>query len=52
MTFRRIYWKVGVEYRTTTEQLKIIRDGIMKYIEESGDFQPNDQVNTIVRIDS
>jgi MscS family membrane protein len=52
MTFRRIYWKVGVEYRTTTEQLKIIRDGIMKYIEESGDFEVSDAVNTFVRVDS
>ncbi len=52
MTFRRIYWKIGVEYRTTTEQLKIIRDGILKYIEESDDFEKSDAVNTFVRVDS
>jgi len=52
MTFRRIYWKVGVEYRTTTEQLKIIRDGIMNYIEECGDFELSDEVATFVRVDS
>lgn len=52
MTFRRIYWKIGVEYRTTTEQLKIIRDGILKYIEESDDFEKSDAANTFVRVDS
>lgn len=52
MTFRRIYWKIGVEYKTTTEQLQTIRDGIMGYIESCDDFEKSDAVNTFVRIDS
>ncbi len=50
MTHRRIYWMVGVEYRTTTEQLKIIRDEIMEYLSKNDDFDKD--VTTFVRIDS
>lgn len=52
MTNRRIYWKIGVEYRTTTDQLKIIRDGIMDYITGNEDFETPEKVSTFVRIDS
>jgi len=52
MTHRRIKWLVGVEYRTTIDQLKIIRDGITEYIEENEAFAPGDEVSTFVRIDS
>lgn len=51
MTHRRIYWKIGVEYRTTVDQLKIIRDSIMAYIEGHDEFA-KDGVATFVRIDS
>ena len=50
MTHRRIYWMVGVEYRTTTEQLKIIRDEILKYLNENDDFDKD--VTMFVRVDS
>ena len=50
MSHRRIYWKLGVEYRTTTEQLRIIRDGILAYIEDSDAFDKS--VSTFVRVDS
>ena len=52
MTHRRIYWMVGVEYRTTVEQLKIIRDEIMAYIQNNDDFEKSDDVATFVRVDS
>ena len=51
MTFRRIYWVIGVEYRTTVDQLRIIRDGIENYILESDDFAKPPKVPTFVRID-
>lgn len=51
MTHRRIYWTIGVEYRTTVEQLREIRDGIEKYILESEDFEKPPEVATFVRID-
>lgn len=50
MTHRRIYWMIGVEYRTTVDQLKIIRDEILTYLEETDDFDKT--VTTFVRIDS
>lgn len=52
MTHRRIYWKLGVEYRTTVDQLKIIRDGIMEFIMNNEDFAKPPEVSTFVRIDS
>lgn len=52
MSHRRIYWTIGVEYRTTTEQLKIIRDGILDYIGNCEDFATGDDIPTFVRIDS
>jgi MscS family membrane protein len=51
MTFRRIYWVVGVEYRTTVDQLRTIRDGIENYILGSNDFAHPPEVPTFVRID-
>lgn len=52
MTHRRIYWKIGVEYRTTIEQLREIRDGIEKYVFENGEYAAPEDVSTFVRIDS
>jgi MscS family membrane protein len=51
MSHRRIYWMIGVEYRTTTEQLREIRDGIEAYLLESDDFAHPPEVATFVRID-
>ncbi len=51
-THRRIYWRIGVEYRTTTDQLRQIRDAIDAYISEIEDFAPQGEVNNYVRIDS
>ncbi|MBN1626317.1 MAG: mechanosensitive ion channel family protein [Deltaproteobacteria bacterium] len=51
MTHRRIFWHIGVEYRTTIEQLRRIRDGIESYIIESDEFARPDEVPTFVRID-
>ncbi len=51
MTHRRIYWMVGVEYRTTVEQLRRIRDGIEEYILNEEDFAKPPEVSTFVRID-
>lgn len=51
MTYRRIYWHIGVEYRTTTEQLREICDNIRNYIEEGEEFVEPELANTFVRID-
>ncbi|PLW84350.1 mechanosensitive ion channel protein MscS [Kineobactrum sediminis] len=52
MSHRRISWMLGVEYRTTLEQLKQIRDGIENYILDNDEFAQPTEVPTFVRIDS
>ncbi len=53
MTQRRIYWKIGVEYRTTQEQLrKIIRD-ISSYVHSSPSFETDpEKTKTFVFLDA
>ncbi|HBM12598.1 MAG TPA: mechanosensitive ion channel protein MscS, partial [Rhodospirillaceae bacterium] len=50
MTYRRIYWVIGVEYRTTTDQLRQIRDGIEDYITSNPDFVAADKATLFVRL--
>ena len=52
MAHRRIYWVIGVEYRTTVEQLREIRDGIESHVIGNPDYAQPDEVSTFVRIDS
>lgn len=53
MTYRRIFWRIGVLYSTSIEQLREIRDRIEEYVLESDDFaDPSPDVATFVRIDS
>ncbi|MDC0226776.1 mechanosensitive ion channel family protein [Alphaproteobacteria bacterium] len=49
---RRIRWLVGLEYRTTIDQLKIIRNSINDTIEKNKDFAKNKHTSFFVRIDS
>lgn len=51
MTHRRIYWKIGVEYRTTVAQLRQIRDEIENYVLNDPAFAHPPEVATFVRID-
>ena len=51
MSHRRIYWVIGVEYRTTVDQLRRIRDGIEAYIRDCDAFDTSSAVPTFVRID-
>lgn len=51
MTHRRIYWHIGVQYGTTIEQLREIRDQLEAYIHDSPDFASPNEVSTFVRID-
>lgn len=51
MTHRRIYWKIGLEYRTDSETLNKIRAAISDYIEKTDDFAPASDVSTFVHID-
>jgi MscS family membrane protein len=52
MSHRRIRWIIGVEYRTSIEQLREIRDGIERYILDSDEFADPSEVATFVRIDA
>lgn len=52
MTHRRIYWVIGVEYRTTIDQLKQVRDGIEHYVTNNEDFALPPEVPMFVRVDA
>ena len=52
MTYRRIYWKIGLEYRATLDQLKTIRAQIEDYLKTSGPFVQPPDASLFVRIDS
>ncbi len=49
---RRIYWNIGLEYRTTIHQLQIIREKIEQYVINSPEFVSPQEIETFVRIDS
>lgn len=52
MTYRRIYWKIGLEYRATLEQLKVIRDQIEDYLRTAGPFVQPPNASMFVRYDA
>jgi MscS family membrane protein len=52
MTHRRIFWKIGVEYGTTVEQLREICAGIGAYLAGNDAFAPPEEAPTFVRVDS
>jgi MscS family membrane protein len=49
---RRIRWLIGLEYRTSVDQLKKIRDAIQKIIIENDSFAKNANTGYFVRVDS
>ena len=49
---RRIRWLIGLEYRTTIDQLRNIRNDINNLIENENEFAKNDNASFYVRIDS
>ena len=51
MKSRRIYWTIGLEYRTTHDQLRIIRNQIEEYISSSGDFVKSSEQPLFVRLE-
>ena len=51
MTHRRIYWKIGIEYRTSIDQLRTIRDSIEAYILSNSEFAKPPETILYVRID-
>lgn len=52
MTYRRISWIIGLEYRTSVDQLRQIRDGIESYLNGNDDFVQPVEAPTFVRIAS
>ena len=53
MTQRRIYWSIGVEYRTTHEQLRAIIQDIYDYLHENPAFETDPQkTKTFVFLDA
>jgi MscS family membrane protein len=53
MTQRRIYWTIGLEYRTTHDQLRSIIGEITEYLHENPDFETDpSKTKTFVFVDS
>lgn len=53
MTQRRIYWKIGVEYRTTKEQLSGIINDIREYLQSNPAFETDpEKTKTFVYLDA
>ena len=50
-TNRRINWMIGLEYRTTSEQLKNIKNQIEDYIKKNDDFIKSETTMLSVKID-
>ena len=50
-THWRISWTITLQYNSTIDQLKNIRDQIEKYIENNKDFKIGDETEHAVRID-
>ena len=50
-TNRRINWMIGLEYRTTSEQLKNIKDQIENYIKNNKDFSTSANTMLSVKVD-
>ena len=49
---RRIRWLIGLEYRTSIDQLRNIRNSLNKLIAEDKNFAKNENAGFFVRIDS
>jgi MscS family membrane protein len=50
MTHRRIYWKIGLRYGATVDQLREIRNGIDRYLNENDDFVKPPFAELFVRV--
>lgn len=50
MPQRRIYWSIAVEYRTSIDQLRAIRDGIEAYLIGNDEFVQPEQGTLFVRV--
>lgn len=51
MTHRRINWVINLEYRTTLEQLRSIRDQIEQYLVTTPDFVQPPKASLYVKVD-
>ena len=52
MTHRRIYWMIGLEYRSSAKQLAAVCNGIREYISTHEDYAQPPEVAQFVRVDS
>jgi MscS family membrane protein len=51
ITNRRVNWVIGLEYRTTADQLKLIKDQIENYIKNNKDFVVSQDTLLSVKIE-
>jgi MscS family membrane protein len=51
MTYRRIFWTIGVEYKSTVPQLRTIRGRIEDYLMSQEEFVKPPEASMFVRVD-
>lgn len=51
MTYRRIKWHIALEYSTSVEQLRSVRDKIEQHIHNNDAFVSPEEASTFVRVD-
>ena len=49
---RRIYWKIGLEYSSTKEQMRQIRDEILAWLKANDNFMQGEELPSQVFVDS
>ena len=53
MSHRRIYWMIGLEYRTSEHQLKLIVNALSEYVHGNADFETDPaKATTLINVDS
>ncbi len=52
MTYRRIYWKIGVTYDTTASQLQEVTEGIRSYVTNGEEFVDKSKAPLFIFVDS
>ena len=53
MSHRRIYWMIGLEYRTSEHQLKRIVNALSEYVHGNADFETDPaKATTLINVDS
>ena len=51
MNYRRIFWQIGVEYQTSSAQLRVICGQIKSWLDDNANFISDDRVPCLIFVD-